>query len=193
MTRVKPVLSGDAVSGTRESTELAIVSLAERAQARSLLRGALGKAGVFLVALVVLFSFVVGVTVVRGDGMKPAASDGDVALFSRLNQAYQPGDVVVYEHDGARYLGRVVAGVGTSVEVTDEGNLKLNGNVQDRIYGQPTMPATDGPSYPLVLSARQLFVVGDNREGARDSREFGPIDIDDVQGKVISLLRSRGL
>lgn len=189
---MKPLLSGDAVSGTKEPTELAIASLMERANTRYLLREALGKVAVFLVVLGLLFSFVLGAVVVRGDGMKPVAQDGDVALISRLSQV-QPGDVVVYEHDGERYMGRVVAGVGTSVEVTDEGNLKLNGNVQDRVYGQPTMPAVDGPTYPLVLRARQLFVVGENREGARDSREFGPIDVDDVQGKVIALMRSRGL
>lgn len=187
------MLSGDAISGTKEPTELSIALLWKRASARYLLRRAAGKAAVLFVSLGLVFFFVLGITVVRGDGMRPMAHDGDVALISRLNQTYQPGDVVVYDHDGTRYLGRVIADVGTSVEVTGDGELKLNGNVQDRLYGQPTMPGVDGPTYPLVLGARQLFIVGDNREASRDSREFGSIDVDDVQGKVIALMRSRGL
>lgn len=187
------MLSGDAVSGTKEPTETAIELLQERARTRHLAKGAIGKAVALAASLIVLFSYVLGITVVRGDGMRPVANDGDVALIYRLSQQYQPGDVVVYDHDGMSYMGRVVAGVGTSLEVTNDGELKLNGNVQDRLYGQPTMPALDGPAYPLVLGAHKLFIVGENREGSRDSREFGPIDVDDVQGKVITLMRSRGL
>lgn len=187
------MLTGNVVSGTKEPTERAIAASMERAQSHYLVKGALVRIVVLVAALFLLFSSVFGVAVVNGDAMRPTAGDGDIALFSRLDRTYHPDDLVVFDHDGTMYVGRVVAGTGTSVEVTTDGDLKLNGNVQDRKYGQPTMPATDGPTYPIVLGAQQLFVVGDNREGARDSREFGPISVDDVQGKVITLMRSRGL
>lgn len=40
--------------------------------------------------------------------------------------------------------------------------------------------------------AGQLFVLGDNRTTAVDSRAFGTIPIQDTQGKVVTVIRRRG-
>jgi len=39
---------------------------------------------------------------------------------------------------------------------------------------------------PIRLSDRQYFVLGDNRDGSLDSREFGPISEESLLGKVIA-------
>ena len=36
----------------------------------------------------------------------------------------------------------------------------------------------------------QVFILGDNRPQASDSRSYGCIDIKDVKGKVIAIIRS---
>lgn len=35
------------------------------------------------------------------------------------------------------------------------------------------------------INGREVFVQGDNKEGSTDSRHFGPINIDQVVGKVV--------
>ena len=126
--------------------------------------------------------------------MSPASGDGDVALTYRLEQAYSANDVIVYRaQSGQQLIGRVVALPGDVVEVTEDGTFKVNGNAQPSLNGQSTAPAESGPAYPLALGEGQYFVLGDDRMQAVDSREVGAIGINVVEGKVVALLRLRGI
>jgi signal peptidase I len=51
-------------------------------------------------------------------------------------------------------------------------------------YGAHGMPYTNG-DINVTLSANQLFVCGDNRPDSLDSRTFGPINTDQVVGKLL--------
>lgn len=155
------------------------------------MRGALLKLAVLVAVLIGVFTWMFGFAQVQGNGMRPTAGDGDLALFYRLDKDLQAGDLVVYEKDGKVLTGRIVAVPGDRVEVTDDGQLKINGYIQDALYGEATMPAKDGPSYPVTVGYDQYFVLGDGRTAAEDSREFGTVGIDEVEGKVIALLRRR--
>ena len=50
-----------------------------------------------------------------------------------------------------------------------------------------------GPAYPLTLAEDEFFVLCDYREGARDSRYFGPVSEGEIKGKVITVVRRSGL
>lgn len=142
----------------------------------------------------VLLQTVFGLAIVRGGGMSPASGDGDVALTYRLEQAYSANDVIAYRaQSGQQLIGRVVALPGDVVEVTEDGAFKVNGNAQPSSNGQSTAPAESGPAYPLTLGEGQYFVLGDDRMQAVDSREVGAIGINVVEGKVVALLRLRGI
>ena len=53
-------------------------------------------------------------------------------------------------------------------------------------------PAYEGAvAYPLTLSSGEYFVLGDFREGAKDSRYFGPIERKEIKGKVLVVLRRK--
>ena len=38
---------------------------------------------------------------------------------------------------------------------------------------------------PLVIGEDQVFVMGDNRNNSKDSREIGPVSVDDVTGHAV--------
>jgi len=44
---------------------------------------------------------------------------------------------------------------------------------------------SDDITYPLVVDDKQVFVLGDNREISRDSREIGTVKIDDIKGRIV--------
>ena len=53
--------------------------------------------------------------------------------------------------------------------------------------------AKDALEYPYTVPEGCVFVLGDYRTQSEDSRDFGPVPQEDVQAKVITLLRRRSL
>ena len=144
--------------------------------------------------LALLFGFVFGVTPMADDDMSPRISAGDLLLYYRLADDYVSGDVMVFQKDGEQYVGRVVARGGDTVEVTEEATLVVNGSTvleTDIYYSTPRYE--NGPDYPVTMAEGEYFILCDYREGARDSRYFGPVSRDEIKGKVITVIRRSGL
>ena len=147
-----------------------------------------------VVLLALLFGFAFGVTPMQNDDMSPRISAGDLLFYYRLADDMVTGDVLVFEKDGEQYVGRIVANPGDTVEVTDQATLVVNGStvLENDIY-YTTPKYDDGPAYPVTLAQDEYFILCDYREGARDSRYFGPVGLDEVKGKVITVIRRSGL
>ena len=93
-----------------------------------------------------------------------------------------------------RFVCRVIAAPGDTVEITEEHGLKVNGNtlIESNIL-QVTRPYEGYLEYPIVLGEEEYFVLSDSRNGGVDSRCFGPVKLDEIQGIVITLLRRNNL
>jgi len=129
---------------------------------------------------------------VSGMGMFPSMKDGDLVIAFRLQQIYTKDDVVAYRAEGALRFGRVAARGGDVVTLGESGALVVNGAVQGGDILYPTY-AVGGLEYPYRVPDVHVFVLGDFRTQTQDSREFGPVPLPDVAGKVITILRRRGL
>ena len=68
----------------------------------------------------------------------------------------------------------------------------MNGTPQSGEILYPTYPK-EGMEYPYRVPEGTVFVLGDYRTQTEDSRDFGPVSLDDVEGKVITILRRRGI
>lgn len=147
-----------------------------------------------VILLAVLFGFIFGITPMKNNDMSPRISAGDLMLYYRLETSYISQDVIVFEKNGEQYTGRIVARGGDSVEITEDAQLKVNDSLvlENDIYYQ-TPQYEDGTEYPVNLGLDQYFVLGDYREGAKDSRYFGPVETDEIKGKVITVIRRSGL
>ena len=115
-------------------------------------------------------------------------------LYYRLDRT--PGDraVVVFEKEGKTYVGRVVARGGDAVEIREDALLQINGNaiVENEIY-YSTEPYEEGIKYPVTLTDEEVFILCDYREGAKDSRYFGPVTKKELKGTVITAIRRSGI
>ncbi len=147
-----------------------------------------------LIAVVVwlLLSKVFLITQVSGNEMFPALKDGDLIIAFRLQQDYAKNDVVVCNINGKQYIGRIVAREGDVVSLDDSGTMRVNGTVQSGEIIYPTY-AKESTEYPYQVPLKHIFLMGDYRTQSQDSRDFGPVSMEDVQGKVITILRRRGL
>lgn len=148
----------------------------------------------FVIFVWILFGVVFGIRVMKNDDMMPRISAGDILLFYRLNTIYRQDDVVVFTKDGTHYAGRIVAQGGDTVEVTPKAALKVNGNliIESNIYFE-TPQYEGGISFPVTLADDEFFILGDQRNGARDSRYLGPVSRDDLDGKIITVIRRSSL
>ena len=85
------------------------------------------------------------------------------------------------------YIKRVIALPGEHLEIKD-GKVYINGEELDEPYLQDNVITTAGdvnnPFYDLVVPENCIFVMGDNRAGSTDSRAFGCIPLDKVEGTV---------
>ena len=165
------------------------------------LRSFLFKTVALAAVIYVLFFHIVGITMMPTRDMYPRLDAGDLLLYYRLEENPKSQDIIVFEKvttkgEEAKTLAlRVVAAPGDTVEVTEEGGLKVNGNtlIESNIF-YPTKPYEEGiTEYPLKLGDGEYFVMADQRNGGMDSRYFGAVKIEEIKGVVITILRRNNL
>ena len=146
-----------------------------------------------ILAVILVFTFMYGMARINDVSMKPAIKDGDLVMYYRLDKRFVSGDIAVFKKDGRTTTGRVVAVAGDTVDITKDG-LMINGATQisQDIYFYTTQ-FQNGVDFPITVGEGQIFVLGDNRPEASDSRIYGCINVKDVKGKAIAVIRTRGL
>ncbi len=147
---------------------------------------------ILLVAFVVVFGvlrpFVVKSFWIPSESMEPTLEVGDRIFVNRFVYRFtepERRDIVVFDslETDDELVKRVVAVPGDRVRVRN-GVLRVNGDFLEEPYAvPPTLP--DGSNFgPTRLREGEVFVMGDNRGNSRDSRFFGPVPLENIQGEA---------
>lgn len=125
--------------------------------------------------------------------MKPSIKAGDVVLYYRIDKRYKAGDTVIVSYKGEDQVRRVAAIAGDTVDISEDG-LTINGSIQQEadIY-EDTLPYKKGIKYPVTLKEGEVFLLGDKRSEAVDSRLYGAVKVSDTKGKVMLIIRRWGI
>ena len=161
----------------REKTRRAII--------RTIIKAVLAAATVWA-----MITFVFGVHHLKGNYMFPALRDGDLIITYRL-EALHLNEVVAYEQGGKKRLARIVALPG-SVITEDENGIKIDGAYPAEQIFYPTYFADTRTELPYTVPADSYFLLNDFRTDTADSRTFGGIHKDKIEGKVLYIFRRRG-
>ena len=84
------------------------------------------------------------------------------------------------------YIKRVIGLPGDHIYISENGEVYINDKLLEEPYlvdGLKT-PIT-GNYYDIQIPEGYYFVMGDNREGSKDSRELGLIPAEKIEGKVV--------
>lgn len=145
-----------------------------------------------------LFTFIVSGYTVQGISMNPTLNDDDRLIISLIYPNPKQGDIVVFsqpnhlneEEDTKRLFKRIVAVEGDLVDIDFEtGIVYLNGKALDEPYVmEPTYTNGVAPmNFPMRIEKGNVFVMGDNRNQSRDSRDqsVGQVDVRYLKGRAI--------
>jgi signal peptidase I len=148
---------------------------------------------VICVAALLVFTFIYGLHRNTDPDMTPAVKDGDLVVSYRLDREYAAGDLLVLKFEGRKQVRRVVAVAGDTVDITEDGLLVNKALQQEFHIYEKTRRYESGIEFPLTLKEGQVFVLGDSRENATDSRVYGAVDTKDTLGTVAAIVRRRNL
>ena len=149
-----------------------------------------------VLAVVLLFTFVVRLIGVDGHSMVPTLQDGDrlLVLNSLWDDDYQYGDIVVLRKDTFMeepIVKRVIATEGQTVDIGfAAGNVYVDGELLEEDYINEPTYVEEGTEFPLTVPEGSIFVMGDNRNHSSDSRssDLGTVDTRYVIGRAVFLL-----
>lgn len=187
----KPVVSDKPASGWRELfTTVAIL-------------------GAALLTALFIIAFVFRSYQVDGPSMENTLQNGDKLIIWKVPRTWSKithhdyipsrGDIIVFtegglseygQEDSKQLIKRVIALPGERVVVKDGTITVYNDEHPDGFqpdkslpYGK-NIPVTTGEA-DYTLGPDKIFVSGDNRPDSLDSRSFGPIDADQIIGKLV--------
>jgi signal peptidase I len=148
----------------------------------------IGETLILTVVMFMVIRFAVQDFQVEGTSMLPTLQNNQFVLVDKLTYNFsqpQRGDVIVFEYPldhTKNYIKRVIGLPGDHVTVNAAGIVRVNGkalsepyvNDLDNFYGDRD----------VTLGANQYYVLGDNRGGSSDSREWGPVNKSEIIGKA---------
>ena len=163
----------------------------ERSAASSLLRE-VAEVIVLAVILYVGISFAVQAVHVEGLSMYATLDNNDYLIANKIDyklHAPQRGDIVILRpptNNSTDFIKRIIGLPGERLLIRS-GYVYINGHKLDEPYlPEQWVNDTNWPdnSSGRVMGTEEYFVMGDNRNRSQDSRFFGPITRDRIDGKA---------
>ncbi len=128
---------------------------------------------------------------VRGESMEPNFQDGDYLIVDEISYRFgspQRGDVIVFYSPtmpSQRFIKRILGLPGEEV-VIENGIIEVKGeegvqvlDESDYLSGAETIG-----DVKVFLGEGEYFVLGDNRDSSYDSRRWGPLQEEEIIGRV---------
>lgn len=148
---------------------------------------------IFVVAATLLIIRFVGQrTEVSGHSMEDTLDDGDNLIVDKLTYRFRDPvryDIIVFPYkykEDTYYIKRIIGLPREMVQITEEGNILINGEILEESYGREVMKSPGIAADPIILGEDEYFVLGDNRNASADSRDpsVGVISGKDIVGRA---------
>lgn len=169
--------------------------------------------GVVLLITTLLNTLVFTFSTVQQSSMEHTLMEGDVLVIEKVTLLFNPpefGDIIVFVENEpvaqnyfkklgvlyqdmlgkltrvasrTRLVKRVIGVPGDIIDIKD-GRVYVNDKLLQEAYVED-LTFAKVLNYPVTVPDNAYFVMGDNRDVSRDSRHFGMISLDHIEGKAI--------
>lgn len=130
---------------------------------------------VALVIALLIRTFVFTLVRVDGPSMQPTLHHGDTLYVNRFLYEPKVGDIIIFRPPNSMntpYVKRVIATEGQVVDVDAQSRtVSVDGVVLEEDYIKEPLLSAGTMQYPYTVPEDCVFVMGDNRNNSRDSRD----------------------
>lgn len=144
-----------------------------------------GKYIIFIVAVIIIFNYVISFQGVMGTSMDPTFKENDLVFVSKFHYVFNKvkrGEVIIFEYKNTKNVIKRVIGLPGEQIVYKNNILYINGTAYKDIYSGTTITSSFDSG---IIPDKCYWVMGDNRETSVDSRVIGPVCEDNIKGKVV--------
>lgn len=147
-----------------------------------------------LIILSIAFALLFRTNSVSGSSMEPNYSSGDIVITQKKTKELSRGDVVTLNGNrmtaesgdiAPNMIKRIVGEPGDNV-VLKNNKLYINNEQIKEVYISEEMVNVADAEYELADD--EYFVLGDNRNHSTDSRDYGPVKKDWIDGRAVYTL-----
>lgn len=162
-----------------------------------------------VVIALLIRGFIFEPVLVQGDSMEKTLSTEQRLIVYKLGYYFsepKTGDIIVLQYQKGAvefipflknlsfikkmipgvneidFIKRVIAVPGETVDIKD-GNVYVNEKKLEEPYAKGITEKL-GMDMPIVVGENEVFVLGDNRQNSRDSRQIGLIEYDRIKGRA---------
>ena len=144
--------------------------------------------GLLVAGVLLLNVLTYAVSVVRyyGDGMEPTLQNGQILVIVKT-QDVSAGDIIAFYYNNKTLVRRVICEGGKTIALDQSGAVTVSGKALDEPYVSVPSVGQCNITFPYSVPRNHVFVMGDNRTVAMDSRleAIGAIPEDRIIGKVV--------
>ena len=145
---------------------------------------------VAVILALVIRNYVFVLVKVDGQSMVPTLHHGEYLYTNRFFYTPANGDIVIFtppNNPDVKYVKRVIATAGQTVAVDGQNHtVTVDGKVLDEPYINEAMNSAGNMEYPCTVPEGYIFVLGDNRNHSKDSRDrsVGLVPVENVTGEA---------
>lgn len=123
---------------------------------------------------------------IYGTSMEPTLSENEIVIAFKTTD-FEESDLVAFYVGNKLLVKRFIAGPGQWVDIDEEGNVYVDGELLDEPYLEEKAIGACNIELPYQVPENKYFVMGDQRSTSVDSRNtsVGCIDNDQIVGKLL--------